>query len=63
MAKQNTEALVEAIRGAMEDFNSKINEHLGENFKQLNEGVGVILQINPVKFFRLNQPELAKISA
>jgi hypothetical protein len=23
----------------------------------------VILQINPVKFFRLNQPELAKISA
>jgi hypothetical protein len=43
MAKQNTEALVEAIRGAMEDFNSKINEHLGENFKQLNEGVGQML--------------------
>lgn len=44
MAKQNTEALVEAIRGAMEDFNSKINEHLGENFKQLNEGVGQMLE-------------------
>lgn len=43
MAKQNTEALVEAIKGAMEDFNSKINEHLGENFKQLNEGVGKML--------------------
>ena len=42
MAKNNTKALIEALEEVMRDFNAKINEQFGENFKQLNEGVGRI---------------------
>lgn len=38
--KANSEALVKAIEKVMNDFNAKINEQLGENFKHFNEAVG-----------------------
>ena len=42
MAENNTKALIEALEKVMRDFNAKINEQFGENFKQLNEAVGRI---------------------
>ena len=39
-AENNTKALVEAIREVIGDFNAKINEQFGENFKELNAAVG-----------------------
>lgn len=42
MAENNTNALIEALEEVMRDFNAKINEQFGENFKQLNEAVGRI---------------------
>jgi chromosome segregation ATPase len=37
MAENNMKALIEAIQKVMEDFNAKINDQLGENFKRLSE--------------------------
>ena len=42
MADNNTKALIEALEAVMRDFNAKINEQFGDNFKQLNEAVGKI---------------------
>ena len=42
MAENNTKALIEALEEVMRDFNTKINEQFGDNFKQLNEAVGRI---------------------
>ena len=42
MAKNNTKALIKALEEVMRDFNAKINEQFGDNFKQLNEAVGRI---------------------
>ena len=42
MAENNTNALIEALEGVMRDFNARINEQFGDNFKQLNEAVGRI---------------------
>ncbi|MBX2866860.1 hypothetical protein KTR10_02820 [Candidatus Kaiserbacteria bacterium] len=39
MAENNMKALVEAVEKVMEDFNAKINDQLGENFKRLSEAV------------------------
>ena len=39
LAEDQTEALIDALEGVIRDFNAKINEQFGENFKQLNEGV------------------------
>ncbi len=39
MAKKNTEAFIAALENAIKDFNTKITEQFGENFKQLNEAV------------------------
>tara|TARA_E500000178_G_scaffold310947_1_gene326492 strand:- start:1011 stop:2276 length:1266 start_codon:yes stop_codon:yes gene_type:complete len=39
MAENNIGALIEAIKKVMEDFNAKINDQLGETFKQLNQSV------------------------
>lgn len=44
MADANARALVEAIRSVMKEFNTKINEQYGENFRQLNESVVAMLQ-------------------
>lgn len=43
MAENNSKSLVEALTEVMRDFNTKINEQFGENFKHLNEGIGKIL--------------------
>jgi chromosome segregation ATPase len=43
MAENNTNALIEALEGVMRDFNTKINEQFGDNFRQLNEAMGKIL--------------------
>ena len=43
MTENNSSALIEALEEVMRDFNSKINEQFGDNFKQLNEAVGQIL--------------------
>ncbi len=39
-AENNTRALVDAIREVIGDFNTKLNEQFGENFKELNNAVG-----------------------
>lgn len=38
-AENNSKALIEALEGVMRDFNTKINEQFGDNFKQLNQAV------------------------
>lgn len=43
MAENNSKALIEALTQVMKDFNAKINEQLGENFKHLNDGIGELL--------------------
>lgn len=40
IAKLATEELIEALKTVIEDFNTKISEQFGDNFKQLNEAVG-----------------------
>ena len=43
MAAANSQTLIEALEEVMRDFNAKINEQFGDNFKQLNEGVGKLV--------------------
>lgn len=43
MAEQNSKSLIEALNDVIKDFNNKITEQFGENFKQLNEAVGALL--------------------
>ena len=43
MAEANANALVEAIEVVMREFNVRINEQYGDNFKKLNEAVGQML--------------------
>ncbi|MDB3932940.1 hypothetical protein N9393_01260 [Luminiphilus sp.] len=44
MKEDGTEALVKALEEVIKDFNQKITEQFGENFKQLNEAVGALLK-------------------
>lgn len=44
MAKKNIEAFIKALENAIKDFNKKISEQFGENFKQLNQAVGKLLE-------------------
>lgn len=43
MAENNSKALIDALTEVMKDFNAKINEQFGENFKHLNQAVEKIL--------------------
>lgn len=43
VAENNAKALVDALREVIRDFNAKINEQFGDNFKQLNQAVGQLL--------------------
>ena len=43
MAENNSKALIEALQEVILDFNQKITEQFGDNFKQLNEAVGALL--------------------
>lgn len=44
MVENNSNALIEVLEGVIKDFNQKISEQFGENFKHLNEGVGNMLK-------------------
>jgi DNA anti-recombination protein RmuC len=39
MSQNNVNALIEAVQKVMEDFNAKINDQLGESFKELSSSV------------------------
>lgn len=43
ISENNAKALAEALDKVMRDFNSEINDRLGDNFGQLNESMGSIL--------------------
>lgn len=43
IADNNSKALIDALQEVIKDFNAKINEQFGENFKQLNKAVGALL--------------------
>ena len=43
MAENNSKALIEALEQVIRDFNVKITEQFGENFKHLNVAVGRLL--------------------
>jgi len=43
MTEDGTQALVKALEEVISDFNQKINEQFGENFKQLNQAVAALL--------------------
>jgi uncharacterized membrane-anchored protein YhcB (DUF1043 family) len=44
MVEANTQALIDALGTVMRDFNAKIDEQYGDNFKRLNESVGKMLE-------------------
>lgn len=44
LAENNSKLLVEALNETVKDFNNKLTEQFGENFKQLNIAVGKILE-------------------
>lgn len=44
MAENNHNALIAALREVILDFNSKISEQFGDNFKELNIAVGKLLE-------------------
>lgn len=44
VAENNSRALIDALTQVMKDFNTKINEQFGDNFKRLNEAVGKLLE-------------------
>jgi DNA anti-recombination protein RmuC len=44
MVEANTKALIDALGAVMRDFNTKIDEQYGDNFKRLNESVGKMLE-------------------
>ncbi|MGR6035950.1 MAG: hypothetical protein ACU4EQ_12000 [Candidatus Nitrosoglobus sp.] len=43
LSEMGSKSLVEALRDVIKDFNSKLTEQFGDNFKQLNEAVGRLL--------------------
>jgi hypothetical protein len=43
LSEMGSKALVEALRDLIKDFNAKISEQFGENFKELNAAVGQLL--------------------
>lgn len=43
LSEMGSKHLVEALRDVIRDFNAKITEQFGDNFKQLNESVGKLL--------------------
>lgn len=43
MAEQNQKALIDALNDVIRDFNEKLTEQFGDNFKQLNMAVGQLV--------------------
>ena len=58
MAENNSRALIEALSEVVRDFNTKLNEQFGENFKQLNEAVGKLVDWQ--ENYRIQLEELIK---
>lgn len=44
LAENNSKIFIEALNETMKDFNQKLSEQFGENFKQLNIAVGRLLE-------------------
>ncbi len=44
LSKSATEQVIQALKEVITDFNNKLTEQFGENFKQLNSAVGNLLQ-------------------
>ena len=44
MVENNQKAIIEALKEVIRDFNQKLTEQFGENFKQLNSAVGLLVQ-------------------
>lgn len=44
MSKAFSEAIIEELKSVIREFNEKISEQFGDNFKQLNEAVGRLLE-------------------
>lgn len=44
MVADSTHSIIQALESIIQDFNAKINEQFGENFKHLNEGIGKMLE-------------------
>ncbi len=43
LSEMGSKALIQALQDVIKDFNEKLTEQFGENFKQLNEAVGKLL--------------------
>jgi methyl-accepting chemotaxis protein len=43
LGEMSPKTLVEALRDAIKDVNTRSSEHFGENFKQLNDAVGKLV--------------------
>ena len=43
MSKAFSDAIIKELKGVIREFNDKLSEQFGENFKQLNEAVGRLL--------------------
>jgi len=43
LSEMSSKTLVEALRDVIRDFNSKISEQFGDNFKELNDAVGRVV--------------------
>ena len=56
VAQDNSKSLIEALQQVIKDFNLKISEQFGENFKQLNTAVGNLLE-----WQEKNKEEMARI--
>ena len=59
VAADNTNALIEALESVMRDFNTKINEQFGDNFKHLNEAIGRVNEWQ--EQYRLQMNDLAGV--
>lgn len=44
LAENNSKTFISALQEAIRDFNEKMSEQFGENFKRLNEAVGQLLE-------------------
>lgn len=44
LAENNSKALIIALQEVIRDFNTKITDQFGDNFRQLNEAVGAMLE-------------------
>ena len=58
LAEDNAKAFMEALERAIQDFNTKITEQFGENFKHLNTAVGRLLEWQ--EQYRLQMADMAE---